>query len=102
MLGLMIAVAMPVIEANQLKQLGILSKLLLLTAGNICFYLGANGMFTPGIYWGLYGGLLLVIGLILTISRRVFPFFIERGVDYPVKVWNARWIDISKIGRAHV
>src|SRR3546814_9914080 len=61
MLGLMIAVAMPVIEANQLKQLGILSKLLLLTAGNICFYLGANGMFTPGIYWGLYGGLLLVI-----------------------------------------
>lgn len=97
MLGLMIAIAMPVIESKQWKQLGILSKLLLLTAGNICFYLGANGMFIAGTYWGLYGGLLLVIGLILTISRRVIPFFIERGVDYPVKVWNAKWIDISSL-----
>lgn len=97
MLGLMIAVAMSVIEAKQWKQLGILSKLFLLTAGNICFYLGANGMFIPGTYWGLYGGLLIVIGLILTISRRVVPFFIERGVGYPVQLFNAKWIDISSM-----
>src|SRR5690606_25650071 len=97
MLGLMIAVAMPVVEAKQWRQLGILSKLVLLTISNICFYLGANGMFLSGTYWGLYGGLLLVIGLILTIGRRVIPFFIERGVDYPVKVFNARWIDISSM-----
>lgn len=96
-LGLMIAVAMPIIEAKQWKQLGVLSKLVLLALGNICFYLGANGMFMAGTYWGLYGGLLLVVGLILMIGRRVIPFFIERGVGYPVQVFNAKWIDLSSM-----
>jgi uncharacterized protein involved in response to NO len=95
MLGLMIAVAMPIVEAKQWKQLGVLSKLVLLMLGNLCFYLGALGMLLPGTYWGIYGGLLLVIGLILTIARRVVPFFIERGVGYPVQLYNAKWLDIA-------
>ncbi|HYG33061.1 MAG TPA: NnrS family protein [Methylophilaceae bacterium] len=94
MLGLMIAVAMPIVEAKQWKQLGVLSKLVLLMLGNLSFYLGALGMLLPGTYWGIYGGLLLVIGLILTITRRVVPFFIERGVGYEVQLYNAKWLDI--------
>ena len=97
MLALMIAVAMPIVEAKQWKQLGILSKLVLLMAGNLCFYLGAMGMLLPGTYWGIYGGLLLVIGLILAIGRRVIPFFIERGVGYPVQLTNAKWLDIASM-----
>jgi len=95
MLGLMIAVAMPIAEAKQWKQLGVLSKLVLLMLGNLSFYLGALGLLLPGTYWGIYGGLLLVIGLILTIARRVVPFFIERSVGYPVQLYNARWLDIT-------
>lgn len=97
MLGLMIAVAMPIVEVRQWKQLGILSKLLLLLAGNLCFYLGALGMLLPGTYWGIYGGLLLVIGLILAIGRRIIPSFIERGVGYEVQLYNAKWLDITSM-----
>lgn len=97
LLALMVAVALPIIKVRQWRQLGILVKLALLTAGNICFYMGAAGMLTQGIYWGVYGGLLLIIGLILTIGRRVIPFFIERGVGYPVKLYNASWLDISSM-----
>lgn len=97
MLGLMIAVAMPIVEVRQWKQLGILSKLLLLLAGNLCFYLGALGMLLPGTYWGIYGGLLLIISLVLTLGRRVIPFFIERGVGYPVQLFNAKWLDITSM-----
>jgi len=93
MLGLMIAVAMPIAEAEQWEQLGVLSQLILLMLGNLSFYLGALGLLLPGAYWGIYGGLLLVVGLILTIARRVVPFFIERGVGYPVQLYNARWLD---------
>ena len=97
MLALMVGVALPIINAKQWKQLGVLSKLVLLFAGNLCFYLGAMGMLLPGTYWGIYGGLLLVIGLVLTIGRRVIPFFIERGVGYPVQLHNAKWLDISSM-----
>lgn len=96
-IGLMIAVATPIIRVRQWRQLGVLSKLLLLMLGNIFFYLSAAGLMVQGTYWALYGGLLLVIGLVLTIGRRVIPFFIERGVDYPVTVFNAKWIDISSM-----
>jgi uncharacterized protein involved in response to NO len=97
MLALMIAVAMPIVEAKQWKQLGVLSKLVLLLAGNLCFYLGALGMLLPGAYLGIYGGLLLVVGLILMIGRRVIPFFIERGVGYDVQLRNPRWLDITSM-----
>jgi uncharacterized protein involved in response to NO len=90
-------VATPIIRVRQWKQLGVLSKLTLLMLGNIFFYLGAAGMMMQGTYWALYGGLLLVIGLILTIGRRVIPFFIERGAGYPVTLFNAKWIDISSM-----
>lgn len=96
-LALMIAVAMPIFEARQWKQIGMLSKIVLLFVGNLCFYLGALGMLLPGTYWGIYGGLLLIIGLILMVGRRVIPSFIERGVGYPVQLSNAKWLDITSM-----
>ncbi len=93
MLGLIVAVSTPIIKAKQWRQIAVLSKLILLSAGNISFYLGLSNLLDSGVYWGLYGGLYLVIGLILTVGRRVLPFFIERGVDYQVKLFNSKWID---------
>ena len=47
------------------------------------------GWFADGIRWGLYGGLYLMIGLVLTMGRWVIPFFTERGVGYSVELKNS-------------
>jgi uncharacterized protein involved in response to NO len=39
----------------------------------------------------------MIISLILTISRRIIPFFIERGVGYPVTLRNNVILDISSL-----
>jgi uncharacterized protein involved in response to NO len=90
--SVIVAAATPIIQSKNWKQLGILSKLLLLAATNACFYLGYAGILEQGLVWGIYGGLYLVIALILTLGSRVIPFFIERGVDYPVELYNPKWI----------
>lgn len=87
-LSLFVAVAHPIIRSRQWKQLGILTKVALFAAGNICFYLGAFGILEHGILWGLYGGFYLIVSLILTIGSRVMPTYIENGVDYKVEVSN--------------
>ena len=94
---LFIALAFPVIQAKNWKQLGILSKVLLLYAGNVCFYLGAFGLLPKGVYWGIYGGLYLVISLILIMGGRVIPFFIERGVGYPVQLYNHKALMLASL-----
>jgi len=96
-LVLIVAIARPIIITKQWRQMAILSKLVLLGIGNILFYLGALDYSDSGIKLAIYGGLYLVIGLILTIGRRVIPFFVERGVGYPVQLFNSRWIDISSL-----
>ncbi|MGP4787499.1 NnrS family protein [Psychrobacter sp. 1Y11] len=99
--GLMaIVVFRAVLQVKQYKQMGILAKLALLTLGNgLCYW----GIFTSdmtitkiGVYLGLY----LVIGLVLTIGRRVVPFFIERGLAHDgidIKVRNSKWQDILSL-----
>ena len=95
--ALIVAVAAPIIRVRQWRHLAILGKLVLFGAANLCFYLGAGGMLERGVHWGIYGGLYLVVALILTMGRRVIPSFIERGVGYPVQLRNRRWIDISSM-----
>lgn len=91
-LSVIVAAAYPVIQSKNWRQLGILAKLILLAATNSCFYLGYAGILEQGITWGIYGGLYMVIALILTLGSRVIPFFIERGVGYEVKLYNPKWI----------
>jgi uncharacterized protein involved in response to NO len=88
------AAATPIIRSKNWKQLGILSKLVLLAVFNSFFYLGYAGLLEQGLTWGIYGGLYLVIGLILTLGSRVIPFFIERGVGYTVQLYNPKWITL--------
>ncbi len=94
---LILAVALPIIRAKLWVNLAIVSKLLLMLASNIVFYLGALGYLTDGIHLGMYSGLYLVIALILTMGRRVIPFFIERGVGYRVTLTNRKWLDIGSL-----
>ena len=94
---LIVATAIPIIQAKSWRQLAILSKLSLLVASNICFYYGLFGVLETGIHIGIYCGFYLIIALILTMGRRVIPFFTERGVDYKVDITNRLWLDISSM-----
>ena len=94
-----------VLQVKQYKQMGILAKLALLTLGNgLCYWgiITANMNLTKtGVYLGFY----LIIGLVLTIGRRVVPFFIERGLSIPnadgvaekVTVRNSKAQDIASL-----
>jgi len=74
-LALAIAVAIPLIQAKQFKQLGIVSKVVLLGLANACFYLGVLGQLEQGVRWGLYSALYLILSVIFVMARRVLPFF---------------------------
>jgi uncharacterized protein involved in response to NO len=94
-LWLMIAVLRPIIKTRQWQQMAVLSKLIIVVLGNSLFYLGALGYIDNGVHLSVYGGLYIVISLILVLGRRVIPFFIERGVSEKVFLRQYRWLDIS-------
>ncbi len=93
LLGLVIALAIPIAKAKHWKSLGIVVKIFLIFGSNIVFYFGTTGQIEGGERIGLYSGLYLVISLVLMLSRRVMPMFIQNGVGYPVKLTNRIWLD---------
>ena len=97
MLLLVFAATMPVLKAKQYKQLGVVSKLVLLMLSNMLFYLGAGGIIEDGERWGLYSGIYMIIALVFVMARRVIPFFIEKGVDGQVEIKNWLWLDLSSL-----
>lgn len=94
-LMLIIAITLPIVKAKQWKQLAVVSKVTLLWIGNIVFYLGSFGILTNGMQYAIIGAVLLFIGLILMIGRRVIPFFIERGTETKVQLKQYQWLDLS-------
>jgi uncharacterized protein involved in response to NO len=95
--ALSLALLYPIVKARQWSQLAVLSKVLLLVAANLAFYLGLFGQFGAGLHWGLYGGLYLIVSLLLLMGRRVIPFFIEKGVEEHVTLCNSRWLDLGSL-----
>lgn len=91
------AIASPIIQRKQWRQMAILSKLLLIGIGNAFFYAQALGFTDSGAHTALYAGLYIIIGLILTIGRRIIPLFVKNGVDYEVELFNSRFLDISSM-----
>ncbi len=87
----------PIYRARQWNQMGVWVKLLFLLLGQVLFYLGLFGVLEQGVQWGIYTGLYIIVSLILLMGRRVIPFFIEKGVDYPVALSNYRWLDLSSL-----
>lgn len=96
-IALCLALVYPIIRAGQWMQMGVWSKVVLLAVFNVLFYLGLLGELASGVQWGLYGGLYIIVSLILMMARRVIPFFIEKGVDEPFMPVNRKWVDISSL-----
>lgn len=67
-------------RVRQTRQIGIVAKLLLLGMGQIWFYWALFNQNLSATRMSLLFGFYLIIGMVLTIGRRVIPMFIERGV----------------------
>jgi uncharacterized protein involved in response to NO len=92
-----VAIAKPIIATKKWRQLAIISKLVLLGAANLVFYLSALDYIENHVHLSIYAGLYLIIGLILTIGRRIIPLFVESGVSETVTLFNSKWLDISSL-----
>ncbi|NLB30534.1 MAG: NnrS family protein [Alcaligenaceae bacterium] len=91
-----------VIKAKQKRQIGIVSKILLLTLANALCYIGILSQNMNLNRIGIYLGFYLIIGLVLTVGRRVTPFFIEKGLSVgqstAVTVKNSKALDGMSLG----
>lgn len=94
---LVIALSIPVIKTRQWNQIGIISKIALLSLANTVFYLGAMGYLEQGIFWGNYAGLYLILALVLMMARRVLPFFIEKSCGPTSPLVNWLWLDNASL-----
>jgi uncharacterized protein involved in response to NO len=97
LVGFILAVLHPIVKSKQWRQLAIVTKLVLILAANILYYLGVFNVVNQGVSWGLYSAVYLEMALIFTLARRVMPFFIERGVPEDVILKNWRFIDASSL-----
>lgn len=91
-----IAVAWPIIKVKQYAQMGLLSKLAFFFFSSLVVTLGLYTNNHQLIHIGIYLPLYLVLGIVLTIGRRVVPFFIGRalahaGIDHEPR--NSHWLD---------
>ena len=96
-LMLMVAIARPVIEVKQWRQLGILAKLMILFSAHILFVLDAFSLMPGAAYVAIYASLFTTIGLILVMLRRVYPFFVNAASNGAVDLANPTWIDLSSL-----
>ncbi len=94
---LLIGVTVPIIQVKQWRQMAVLGKLVFLLAGNLLFYFGVLGLVDNGIYLGIYGGLYLIVGLIMTIGRRVVPLFIKSGIGMETMPYNNKYLDACSL-----
>jgi len=92
---LAVAVTIPIVRAKLWKNMSVISKIYFILAGNIVYYLALLGRVPDGERIGIFIGLYMILSLILVLSRKVMPMFIERGVGYPVTLKNHLWVDIS-------
>lgn len=92
--GLTVAVARPIVSAGQAgRQGGVLSKAATIPIANTLFFAGVIGQWEAGVHWGLYLGFYAVVGLVLSIGRRILPNFIAVGTGHQGPLKNDERLD---------
>ncbi|MCA9400247.1 MAG: NnrS family protein [Candidatus Omnitrophica bacterium] len=97
MIFLSVAVMRPIIKVKQWKQSAVFSKILLILISATVFYIALLNSDLMTERKALRFAVYMIISLIFTIGRRVIPFFIERGVGYPVELRNSRLLDMISL-----
>ena len=80
-LGLCIAICKPILAAKQLKQVGIIAKVILLMASSSLYYYGTINHNLTLANAGLYSGFYMVVALTLVMLRRLLPFFVKSALQ---------------------
>lgn len=94
---LLLHISILIFKTSQQRQFIFLLMLLLLLSGNAAFYIGVLQNNPVLMKKGVYTGFDLILGMIIVMGGRVIPFFIERGVDYPVELKSKKWLEVSCI-----
>ena len=94
---LTVGVTRPIIAKKQWNQSAVLSKVILILLSGIVFYGAFHHEDFQVQRQTLYFAVYMIVGLIFTVGRRILPFFIERGVGYPVTLRNSRVLDITSM-----
>jgi len=94
-LYLAISLTLPIVHAKKWKNLAVVSKIYFFLIGHLIYTFGILGLFPDGQRIGIYIGFYMVLSLILVLSRRVMPMFIENGVGYSVALKNHAWLDTA-------
>ena len=92
-----IAIAHPIIKAKNWNNISIVAKTSLLAVAHVLFYLGLLGILDQGVRIGLYLGFYLIISLLFMMSRRLLPFFIERGLGLSTELKNSKILDTASL-----
>jgi len=90
---LLTGISLPVMKSRQWSQISIILVVFLILLSNTLFYAGQLGFVDGTERTGLYAGFYLILLLVLILSRRVIPFFIEKGVDNDFVPANKIWVD---------
>ena len=85
---------MPIVKVKQWRQTVIIGIAIIITLANCLYYAGQVSKIDNGIYLGNYIGFYVIVGLVLTMSGRVIPFFIERGVEEQVQLLSRPRLEI--------
>ncbi len=92
-----IAIAYPIVKGKNWANISVVAKVLLLAVAHILFYLGLLGILNQGMYLGIYLGFYLIISLLFMMSRRLLPFFIEKGLGLKTELKNYKFLDLSSL-----
>lgn len=87
-----------IVRVRQWRQAGIMAVVSLLALGELGFVIGLVQQNQWLVSKSLYAAFYLVIMLILIMGRRVVPFFMERGVGYPLTLRQSGFLDRAVIG----
>jgi uncharacterized protein involved in response to NO len=93
-----LAICYPLYIKKQYNQIAVLgSKIIFIFIADVLFFVGCYFEEQKILYAGLILALFLIVALILVMSRRVVPFFIEKGLRLKVPLKNSRFIDIASL-----
>ena len=79
--ALAVAVAIPIVQSRNYRNLVFIGILLVYALANAAFHVMAAGLVDADPLAGIYAGLYTIILLISVMGGRVIPFFIERGLN---------------------
>ncbi len=85
------------LSTKALGKRGPVAHLVMITAGNLIFYLGLFGVIPNGQRLGVYSAIFTVVSLILLMGRKMIPVFIRNGLEFKFEPRNWRVIDILGI-----